>query len=99
MEHNIPFKKHVLVCTHETCKLNGSEEIFSKLKERIKDLDLKKTYRPSRVICLGLCGKGPNVTIWPEGTTYCGFNKDRVEDLIQNHLLKEEPLEDLLYKA
>lgn len=98
MEHNIPYKKHILVCTQETCKLSGSEEIFLTLKERIKELDLKKTYRPSRVICLGHCGKGPNLAIWPEGTLYCGFSKDRVEDLIQKHLLKEEPLEDLLYK-
>lgn len=98
MEHNTPFKKHILVCTQEACKVKGSEEIFLKLKERIKELDLKKTYRPSRVICLGLCEKGPNLTVWPEGTTYCKFSEDRIEDLIQKHLLKDEPLTDLLYK-
>ena len=97
--HNIPYKKHVLVCLNETCKSQGSEKIFEKLKARIKDLNLKKTYRPSRIICLGLCGKGPNIAIWPEGTVYCGFSEDKIEDLIQKHLLKDEELTDLLYKG
>jgi len=99
MTNNIPFKKHILVCTNESCKLKGGEDLFFKLKERINELNLKKTYRPSRVICMGLCGKGPNVLVWPEGTTYCNFTEDRIEDLIQKHLLKGEVLEDLLYKA
>jgi len=96
--HNIPYKKHVLVCINETCKNQGSEKIFERLKTRIKELNLKKTYRPSRVVCLGLCGKGPNICIWPEGTVYCGFVEDKVEDLIQKHLLNGEMLTDLLYK-
>ena len=96
--HNIPFQKHVLVCMNDTCKAQGSDKVFEKLKARIKELNLKKTYRPSRVICLGLCGKGPNIVVWPEGTVYCGFSEDRVEDLIQKHLLQGQELTDLLYK-
>lgn len=96
--HNLPYKKHVLVCLNDTCKNQGSDKIYNKLKARIKELNLKKTYRPSKVICLGLCGKGPNLAIWPEGTVYCGFSEDRIEELIQKHLLKDELLSDLLYK-
>lgn len=98
MEHNAPFQKHILVCLNETCKSQGSEIIFEKLKARIKELNLKKIYRPSKAICLGLCGKGPNVVVWPEGVVYCGFSEDNIEDLIQKHLLKNEMLTDLLYK-
>ena len=98
MQHNIPYQKHVLVCLNETCKGQGSDKVFEKLKARIKELNLKGTYRPSRVLCLGLCGKGPNVAVWPEGTVYCGFKEDNVEDLIQKHLLHGEILTDLLYK-
>lgn len=96
--HNIPYKKQVLVCLNEACKCQGGDKVFEKLKARIKELNLKKTYRPSRVICLGLCGKGPNVIVWPEGTVYCGFTEDNVEDLIQKHLIGGEVLKDLLYK-
>ena len=96
--HNIPYKKQILVCLNETCKCQGSDKVFEKLKARIKELDLKKTYIPSRVLCLGLCGKGPNVVVWPEGTVYCGFTEDNVEDLIQKHLLGGEILNNLLYK-
>ena len=98
MQRNIPYEKHVLVCINETCKSQGSEKIFENLKARIKELNLKKKYRPSRVVCLGLCGKGPNLVVWPEGTVYCGFTEDKIEELIQNHLLKDEELIDLLYK-
>ena len=97
MRHNIPFQKHVLVCVNETCKMQGSDKIFDKLKTRIKELDLKKTYRPSRVLCLGQCGKGPNIAIWPEGTMYCNFSEDKIEELIQKHLLKEEELTECLF--
>ena len=96
--HNLPYKKQVLVCLNETCKCQGADKVFEKLKARIKELDLKKIYRPSRVICLGLCGKGPNVAVWPEGTVYSGFTEDNVEDLIQKHLLGGEILNNLLYK-
>lgn len=98
MENNIPYKKHILVCLNDTCKMQGSDKIFEKLKARIKELNLKKTYRPSRVICLGLCGKGPNVAVWPEGTVYCSFSEDKIEDLIQKHLLQDQELTELLYK-
>ena len=98
MKHNIPYKKQILVCLNETCKCQGSDKIFEKLKARIKELNLKKTYRPSRAICLGLCGKGPNVLVWPEGTVYCGFKEENVEDLIQKHLLGGKELTELLYK-
>ncbi len=98
MQHNIPYKKHILVCLNDTCKMQGGDKVFEKLKERIKELNLKKTYRPSRVICMGLCGKGPNVLVWPEGTVYCNFKEENVEDLIQKHLLKGEELTELLYK-
>ena len=98
MTHNIPYKKQILVCMNETCKCQGGDKVFEKLKERIKELNLKKIYRPSRVICLGLCGKGPNVLIWPDGTVYSNFTEDRIEDLIQKHLLNGEELTDLLYK-
>ena len=95
---NIPYQKHILVCTNETCKLEGGELLFQKLKARINELNLKKIYRPSRVICLGLCGKGPNVLVWPEGTVYCRFSEGNIEDLIQKHLLHGEVLTELLYK-
>lgn len=99
MQHNIPYQKHVLVCINETCKCQGADKIFEKLKSRIKELDLKKKYRPSRVVCIGLCGKGPNIVVWPEGTVYCGFKEENVEDLIQKHLLNGEILTELLYKS
>lgn len=93
--HNLPYKKQILVCTHDTCRSQGSEEIFIELKEKIKSLNLKQTYRPSRVICLGQCGKGPNVAVWPDGTLYCGFSKNNNDDLINKHLLNGEILEEL----
>ncbi|MBI1858587.1 MAG: (2Fe-2S) ferredoxin domain-containing protein [Candidatus Melainabacteria bacterium] len=95
---NIPYKKHVLVCMNETCKMQGSGKIYEKLKARIKELNLKQDYRPTQAICLGICGKGPNIAIWPEGTLYCGFTEDKIEDLIQKHLLRDEVLNELLYK-
>lgn len=95
---NIPFEKHVLVCTHEHCKSRGGEDLYLKIKEKIKKRNLKSTYRPSRVICLGQCTLGPNIAIWPDGTLYCGFKEEHIDQFIDNHLLKNEVLEDILFK-
>ncbi len=90
MVNNSTFKKHILVCTQEACKCRGGEEIFLKIKDRINELGLKPKYRPSRVICIGLCEQGPNILVWPEGETYSNFSEDKIEDLLQKHVLNDE---------
>lgn len=95
---NISQKKHILICTSKSCKKKDSEKLFCKLKSKLKKRDLKSSYRPIKVSCLGKCGKGPNIAIWPDGTLYCGIEKDSLNDLIDKHLVSGKVLKKYLSK-
>ena len=49
--------------------------------------------------CLGLCKHGPNVVVYdgaqPKGTWYLGLGEDAVPEVVERHLKKGEPIEDL----
>jgi predicted metal-binding protein len=62
-------KVHVLVCTNERpdkscCKRVGGQELFQKLKQKLKDSGLYDTHWITRTGCLGFCNDvGTVVTI------------------------------------
>ena len=46
--------------------------------------------------CLGPCGTGSNVLVYPEGIMYGNVTKDDVAEIFERHLLGDEPVERLL---
>ena len=49
--------------------------------------------------CIGPCGNGPSVLVYPEGVMYGGVNKDDVAAIIEQHLLGDQPVERLKVPA
>ena len=49
--------------------------------------------------CLGPCGTGPSVLVYPEGVMYGGVAKDDVAVIIEQHLLGDKPVERLAVPA
>ena len=46
--------------------------------------------------CLGTCGNGPSVLVYPEGVMYGGVTPDDVAVIIEQHLLSDKPVEKLI---
>jgi (2Fe-2S) ferredoxin len=46
--------------------------------------------------CMGPCGMGPSVLIYPEGVMYGKLKKDDVKIIIEQHLLGGEPVASLM---
>ncbi|MHC4884936.1 MAG: (2Fe-2S) ferredoxin domain-containing protein [Planctomycetota bacterium] len=63
---------HVFVCVNQrpdgrkSCGHGDNLEVRKQLKEEIKASGLNDRVRISGSLCLGACGEGPNVVIYPQ---------------------------------
>ena len=71
--HDAP-DKHVAVCTNRTCAGDGAATVLERLRQAARDRDLDA--RITRTSCLGRCGEGPNVAVYPDGVWYGGVAPD-----------------------
>src|SRR5262245_36075881 len=93
------FKKHVFVCTTgKTCPTQGSEEVVIEMKNLVRDLGLKKEMRVNKAGCMGQCGHGPMVVVYPEAVWYCGVQLSDAKEIVTSHLAEDRIVERLLYK-
>jgi (2Fe-2S) ferredoxin len=95
------YKRHVLLCVGEACcKKEVGLAAWEKLKELTKDKELSvgenSCYR-TRASCLRVCSNGPIAVVYPEGTWYEGMTVERVERLVQEHLIEGKPIEEWIF--
>jgi (2Fe-2S) ferredoxin len=100
------FEKHIFVCENVRpsedpkgcCSAKGSLEIRALLKKRIKELGLKTKVRANSSGCLDACEFGPSIVVYPEEIWYGGVTIDDVEEIVQEHILNDKPVERLKIK-
>ncbi len=92
----MPGFRHLFVCTGPNCRQDGAEETLQALQRSLEGKNLTKKVRVTLCLCLGQCGNGPNMVIYPEGTWYAGLSEKEVEALVQEHLIEGKPLSCLL---
>lgn len=82
-----PLKKHVLVCTNADCADRGSMALLVALRRLVKrtgrDLDIRVT----RTQCMGRCGEGPTVAVYPDGIWYRGVTAADAAEIVDDHLI------------
>lgn len=94
------YKKHVFVCvTGKTCEEQHSKDVLHALKDEIKELGLKKQIRINQAGCLGQCGKGPMVVVYPDNVWYGKVKPKDCSEIIEKHLLGDEVVKRLEYEA
>jgi (2Fe-2S) ferredoxin len=81
--------KHVLVCGNADCADRGSIALISSMRRLIRkshrDLDIRVT----RTGCMGRCGEGPTVAVYPDGIWYRGVLAEDAAELVEEHLLHD----------
>ena len=94
------YQKHVLVCTSgKTCKAAGSAETFEFLKSAARDAGIAQQVRVNHGGCMGQCGHGPVVCVYPENVWYAGVQIEDVPELVSSHIAAGRVVERLLYRG
>ncbi|MGC1181637.1 (2Fe-2S) ferredoxin domain-containing protein [Legionella sp.] len=98
------YTKHILMCTNlkdvgkQCCAQYGSDEFFTYMKSRLVELGLHGPgkIRMSKSGCLGRCGLGPCIVIYPEGIWYSYTSFDDIDEIINTYLISGVIAESLL---
>jgi len=92
--HDAP-AKHVAVCTNQTCAADGSPEVLERLRQAARDSDACDA-RITRSSCLGRCGEGPMVAVYPDGVWYGGVDADDADRIVSSHLDRDRIVSSLV---
>jgi sirohydrochlorin ferrochelatase/(2Fe-2S) ferredoxin len=82
-----PLAKHVLVCANADCAERGSVRLLVALRRLVKTAGRELDIRVTRTHCLGRCGEGPTVAVYPDGIWYRGVTCADAAELVDEHLL------------
>ncbi len=86
-----PFRFHVYACDQKkaegapSCSANGSAKTIQALRREIARRGLGADVQVTTCGSLGLCTRGPNLVVYPEGTWYSGVTPEDVEELVREH--------------
>jgi (2Fe-2S) ferredoxin len=99
---------HLLLCATPTKALCGDSALgaasWERLKALVRSLGLEDPDRPAGVVlrtkadCLRVCQGGPVLLIWPEGILYGGVTPERIERIVQEHVIGGRPVEEWILR-
>lgn len=97
------FLRHLFVCTNErgpddprgSCTARGSAAVLEALKEKAHACGLKRIVRVNRAGCLDQCSHGVTVVVYPEAVWYGGVTLGDVDEIVERHLQRGEPVRRL----
>ena len=99
---------HLLLCATASkakcCDPAVGSQTWDELKRVIRELDLENATRQegivlrSKVDCLRVCERGPILVVWPDGIWYADISPDRVERIIEQHIISNQPVEEWIFK-
>ncbi len=92
--HDAP-EKHVAVCTNQTCAADGAPKVLERLRQATRDSE-HCDVRITRSSCLGRCGDGPMVAVYPDSVWYGGVDADDADRIVSSHLDRDRIVSDLV---
>jgi len=97
-------KKHLLVCVQNrpadhprgSCGLRGCTAVFQEFSKQFVERALFTDFLLTNTGCLGPCGSGPSVLVYPDNIMYGNVAPEDVAVIIEQHLLQDQPVERLI---
>ena len=98
------YDKHIFICVNQ--RAAGSEkpscgeahglELVAQFKKILKERNLPIRVRAQKAGCLDICNYGPTLVVYPEGVFYVGVRLTDVNEIIEQHIVNNKPVERLV---
>ena len=98
-----PFRYHVYVCTQEKpdgapcCAARGGQGVLDALRAELGKAGLGDEVQVTTSGSLGMCERGPNMVVYPDGVWYSGVQVGDLPEIIREHFLAGRPVMRLVY--
>lgn len=98
------YDKHIFICVNQrepgaarrSCGEAHGLEIVDAFKKKLKELNLPIRLRAQKAGCLDICDFGQTVAIYPDGVFYVGVQQSDVDEIIEEHIIHNRPVERLI---
>lgn len=97
-----PFRYHVYACQQEKpgdapcCTARGAAATLDALRKEIAAQGLLDVVQVTTCGSIGLCERGPNMVVYPEGVWYSGVQAADVPELVREHFKNGRSVSRLL---
>ncbi len=97
-----PFQYHVYVCDQQkpegvpSCTACGARGTIEALRREIVARGLANAVQITTCGSLGLCERGPNMVVYPEGVWYSGVRAEDVPEIVNSHFRQGRPVSRLV---
>jgi len=100
-------QRHLFVCTQArpqghprgSCAERGCAQVAEEFWFQLQGRNLLGPVALTTTGCIGPCGVGPNVLVYPEGVMYSGVTREDVAAIVESHVVEGVPVERLLAPA
>ncbi len=95
------YTKHVFICTNQkdapkkSCGAERGAALADAFKAALAERGLLNQMRAQRTGCLDACAFGPALVVYPEGTYYGNVQLSDVAEIVDSHLVNNQPVERL----
>ena len=99
-----PFRYHVYACDQQKpegapcCSVRGSARTIEALRREVARQGLADEVQVTACGSLGLCERGPNLVVYPEGVWYSGVTAEDVPEIVRSHFQEGKPVERLVQR-
>jgi len=100
----VPFRYHVFVCEQQKaegmscCAARGSQKVLEALRMEVAQKGLANEVLVTTCGSFGLCDRGPNIIVYPEGVWYSSLSPHVVPEIVQSHFQGGRVVERLANK-
>jgi NADP-reducing hydrogenase subunit HndC len=96
-----PFRLHVYACQQEKpgnapcCAARGSAAVLDALRKELAAQGLMGDVQVTTCGSIGMCERGPNLIVYPEGVWYSGVQVSDVPEIVREHFRNGRVVERL----
>lgn len=97
------YTRQVQVCLGPRCAMAGGWAVYDALNRSLQAAGLDKAGArrviPVRTACLQPCNFAPVCAVQPDNVWYGELTPERIDQIVQEHLVLGQPIESLAYRA